>query len=117
MDGDESALIENADHVGQLLHLDDAAGAIGNAVIVAADRRPSPSWLTRRSSLSSASNGDGRQRLQLGLLGSERLGDDPLRRAVHAHVGDGGQPVVELGVEIVEIAEACGRGRSPGGCS
>jgi hypothetical protein len=47
-----------------------------------------------------------RQRLQLGPLGDERLGDDSLRGAVHTRVGDGREPVFELGIEIVEIAEA-----------
>lgn len=38
MHGNEPALIENADHVRQLVHLDDAARAVGNRVVVAADR-------------------------------------------------------------------------------
>ena len=47
-----------------------------------------------------------RQRLQLGPLGGKRLGDDLLRGAVYARVGDSCEPVIQLGVEIVEIAEA-----------
>ena len=39
MHGDDAALVEDADHVGELLHLDDAAGAVRHAVEVAADRR------------------------------------------------------------------------------
>ena len=47
-----------------------------------------------------------RQRPQLGPLGGKRLGDDLLRGAVYARVGDSCEPVIQLGVEIVEIAEA-----------
>jgi hypothetical protein len=46
-----------------------------------------------------------RQRLQLGPLGGKRLGDDLLRGAVYARVGDGCEPVIELGVEIVETED------------
>jgi hypothetical protein len=46
-----------------------------------------------------------RQRLQLGLLGRERLGDDLLGGGVDADIGDGIEPVDQLSVEIVEIAE------------
>ena len=38
MGRDQSALIQNADHVRQLMHLDDAPSAIGNAIVIAADR-------------------------------------------------------------------------------
>src|SRR4051794_38648305 len=38
MGSDQSALIQNADHVRQLMHLDDAPSAIGNAIVIAADR-------------------------------------------------------------------------------
>ena len=55
--------------------------------------------------MSRASKGAGRQRLQLGLLGREGLRDDPLRRAVQADIGDRVEPVIELGIEILEIAE------------
>ncbi len=34
----DAALIENAYHIGQLLHFDDAARAVGHAVVVAANR-------------------------------------------------------------------------------
>ena len=53
----------------------------------------------------------------LGLLVGEGLGDDAAGGGVHAHVGDRVEPVGELRVEIVEVAEASGRGRSPRGCS
>jgi hypothetical protein len=46
------------------------------------------------------------QHLQLGLLGRESLGDDSLSGAVDADVGDGIEPVDELSVEVLEVAEA-----------
>ena len=38
MRGDKTSAVQDADHIRQLMHLDDAAGAVGNAVIIAADR-------------------------------------------------------------------------------
>ncbi len=38
MHGNQPALVQNADDVRQLVHLDDAARAVGNGVVVAADR-------------------------------------------------------------------------------
>ena len=52
------------------------------------------------------------QRLQLGLFGGERLGDDALGGTVHAGVGDRVEPVDQLGTEVVEIAEAGPRKKS-----
>jgi hypothetical protein len=46
------------------------------------------------------------QCLQLGLLGGERLGDNALRRTMGADVGDGVEPIGELSIEVVEVAEA-----------
>ena len=45
------------------------------------------------------------QRLQGRPLLGKGLGDDALRGGVHAHVRDRVEPVRELGVEVVEIAE------------
>jgi hypothetical protein len=50
--------------------------------------------------------GKRRQLLQFGLLGSKSIRDDALGGAVQPDIGDCRKPVVELGVEIVEIAEA-----------
>jgi hypothetical protein len=36
---------------------------------------------------------------------------------VNAHVGDAGEPLRELGVQVVEVAGTSGREKSPGGCS
>ena len=47
-----------------------------------------------------------RQCLQLGLLGRKCLSDNALSGAVNADVGNGVEPVDELGVEVFEVAEA-----------
>src|SRR5436190_21829384 len=49
------------------------------------------------------------QRLQLGLLGRESLGDHALGGAVNADVGHGIEPGDELSVEVVEVAEAAAK--------
>jgi len=105
MNGNDPALVENADHVRELLHLDDAARAVGNAVVVAADR-DEPIVADPALELQEGIERRRRQWLKFALLGGERGRDDLLRRAVHAHVGDGRQPIVELDIEVVEIAEA-----------
>ena len=61
------ALIEDADLVGELMDLDDAPGAIGNAVVVAADRHE-PIVTDPALELEQGIEGKGRQRLQLRLL-------------------------------------------------
>ena len=103
--GDDVAEVEDADQVGQLLDLDDTAGAIGHAVVVAADGDEAivaDAALELEHGIEAMLG----QRLQLRLLGGERLGDDALGRAMDADVGDGVEPIGELSVEIVEIAEA-----------
>ena len=101
---DEPATIEDADRVGQLMHLDDAPGPIRYAVIVATDRDEAivaDAPLQREQSV----EGQSRQGLQLGPLGGEGFRDDPLRGAVQADVGDGIEPAPKLAVEVVEVAE------------
>ena len=68
----ETAAVEDADHVGQLMHLDDAPGPIGNAVVVAADR-DEPVMADAPFELEERVEGCCRQRLQVGLLGREGL--------------------------------------------
>ena len=81
-------------------------------------RETMPSWVTRRSSCSTASKRPGRQRLQAGLLLGEVLGDDaPRWWRARARLATVSSHCRELGVEVVEVAEAAGRGRSPRGCS
>ena len=64
-----------------------------------------PSCETRRSSFEHRAVGRERQRLETRLLLGEGLVDDALRGGVHARIGDRVEPVPELGVEVVEIAE------------
>jgi hypothetical protein len=47
-----------------------------------------------------------RQGLQLGLLGRECVSNDPLSGSVDADVGNGIEPVDELNIEVIEVAEA-----------
>jgi hypothetical protein len=98
------ALIEDADLVGELMDLDDAPGAIGNAVVVAADRHESV-MADPPFELEQGIEGKGRQGLQLRLLGRKSLRNDPLRRAVQAGIGDRVEPVAQLGIEVVEVAK------------
>ena len=58
--------------VGQLMHLDDAPGAIGNAVVVAADR-DEPVMADAPFELEQRVEGRRGQGLQIGLLGREGL--------------------------------------------
>ena len=103
--GDDVAEIEDTDQIGKLLDLDNPAGAIGHAVIVAADRdkaivADAPFQLEHGIETMLG------QCLQLGLLGHESLGDDTLGGTVDADIGDGTEPVDELSVEVIEVAEA-----------
>ena len=103
--GDDVAEIEDTDQIGKLLDLDDPAGAVGDTVIVAADRdeaivADAPLQLEHGVEAMPG------QRLQFGLLGRESLGNDPLGGAVDADIGDGAEPVDELSVEVVEAAKA-----------
>jgi hypothetical protein len=83
MDSDDLALIENADYIGQLLHLDNAASTVRDAVIVAADRQQ-PVVADTPLELEQRVERPCRQRLQLGPLGGKCLSDDFLGGAVHA---------------------------------
>ena len=103
--GNDVAQVEDADQVWQLLDLDHTAGAIGYAVVVAADGDEAvvaDAALQLEDGIEAMLG----QCLQLGLLRGERLGDDALRRAMGADVSDGVEPIGELSLEVVEIAEA-----------
>src|SRR5882762_5697549 len=96
---------EDTDQLGKLLDLNDPAGAVRHAVIVAADRdeaivADAPFQLEHGIEAMFG------QCLQFGQLGRESLGDDPLGGAVDADVGDRIEPVDELSVEVLEVAEA-----------
>ena len=116
VNSDDPVAIEDADHVWQLLHLDDAAGPIGNAVVIATNGNQA---IVADTALELEHGIEWRwgQRLQFGLLGSKGFGNNLLRRAVHPDIGDGHQPIVKLAIEIVEMRGRCGQGRSPAGYS
>jgi hypothetical protein len=103
--GNDIAQVEDADQVGQLLDLDHTAGAIGYAVIVASngDEAVVADAALQLEDGIEAMFG---QCLQLGLLGGERLGDDALCRTMGADVGNGVEPIGQLSIEVVEVAEA-----------
>ena len=103
--GDDNAEIEDADAVRQLLNLDQATGPIRNAVEVAADGNEAvmaDAPLEFEHGVQAMFG----QALQLRLLGGEGFGDDALGGAVHADIGHAGEPVGELHIQIIEIAEA-----------
>src|SRR5579862_8908249 len=79
--GNDIAEVEDTDHAWQLLDLDHTAGAIGNAVVVAPDGDEAvvaDAALQLEHGIEAMLG----QRLKLGLLRGERLGDDALRRAM-----------------------------------
>src|SRR5580704_18024111 len=103
--GDDGAEVEDADQIRELLDLDNPAGAIRDAVKVAADRdkavvADAPLQLEHcvKAMLG--------QCLQLGLLGRKRHGNNPLGGAMNADIGDGVEPVDELNVKVIEVAKA-----------
>ena len=86
--GNDLAQVYDPDLVGQLLDFDDAPGAIGNAVVIAADR-DHPIVADAALQLQNSVKAAGREQLQLRLLGGEGFSNNPLRRAVDTDVGDG----------------------------
>ena len=71
-----------------------------------------PSRVMRRSRPQHGVERPGRQRLEEGAFLGEVLGDDTPGGGVQARVGDLVEPLAELGVEIVEVAEAAARKKS-----
>ena len=102
MDGDQLVVLQNADLVGQRVHLDDAAaGAIGNRIKIAADRHhtlASDPAIERQHD----GEGHGRRRLQVRLFLGEMLQHDA-GGGMPARVGNRIEP--ELRIQIVEVAE------------
>ena len=108
MGGDQRAVLEDADLLGQRVHLDRAAACrVRHAVEVAADADHA---VARDAALEPQHRPERRQRqgTQMQLLLGKGLVDDPACGRVHARVGDGVEPMPELLVEVVEIAEAAG---------
>ena len=104
--GDDSALLEDPDLVGGAVHLDGAPpGRVGHAVEVAIDGDHavlSDAALQTQHGLERP----GWQRLQAGPLLGEVLADHPVRGGVHAGIGHLVEPLAELDVEVVAVAEA-----------
>jgi len=102
---DELAILEDADGVGQDVHVEYApARRVGHAVEIAADAyhalvgdapfKPQNRLIGRQ-----------RQRLQGCFLFGEGFVDDPMHCRVNAGIGDCVEPMPQLDIEVVEIAE------------
>jgi hypothetical protein len=106
---DGYAVLQDGDSAGGDLHLHrPPAGAIRHGVEVAADRHHAVSGDTALQG-QHAVEGAGRQRLEVGALLGEMLGDDALGSGVPTAVGELIQPLGELDVQVLEIAEAAGQ--------
>ena len=105
MDGDEPILLEDADLTSGAVHLDrTAACRVGHAIEIAVDRDHAVAGdapLHPQHRLERA----GRQSLEAWVLFGEMLGDDTPRGGMDAHIGHRIEPVVELCIEVLEIAE------------
>ncbi|WP_292491102.1 hypothetical protein [Mesorhizobium sp.] len=93
MAGDQPAFVQDADAVGKLVNLDKSPGAIGNAIVVAADRDETI-MADATLQLEKRVEGNCRERLKFRLLRREGFTDDALRGAVQASVGDGVEPIL-----------------------
>ena len=105
MGGDEHAVLEDANLVGEYVNIEDTATCgVGDAVEIAADAHHAlmgePSFELQHRAI-----GSKWQWLQRRLFFGEGLVDDPLRGRVHPRIGDRVEPVTELDIEVVEIAE------------
>ena len=99
------SVLEDADLVGERVHLDHPLpGGVGDAVEIAADRDHA---FVRDPALQFEHRAE-RQRRQarsFELLFGKGFVHHPLGRGVNAKVGHRAEPVGELSVEVVEIAE------------
>ena len=109
MGANQLALLEDADLISQGVDLDHApAGGIGHAVEVAADTDHA---VARDPPLQPQDGPEGgqRQRPQEGMLLGKGLHDNAARGGMNARVGHGGQPVLQLPVQVLEIAKGAGQ--------
>ena len=108
MGGDALAVLQDVDLGRGNLDLDDAASrAVGHGVEIAADR----DHALARDPAFQAQHGverPGWQRSEERPLLGEVLGHDPAGGGVHTAVGHLIEPLPELGVEVVEVAEGAG---------
>ena len=106
MNGNDMASLENAHLVGGVMHLDNAATrAVRHAVEVAIDRDHA---VTGDATLEAKDRLErtGRQLLEPGAFLREMLRDDALGRGVDPDIGHLVEPLLQLLIEILEIAEA-----------
>ena len=108
MRGDESAIFKDPNLIGERMHFNDPLpGRVGNPVKITADAhqafmRDPPFQLENRAERRQ------RQRFEMWLLLGKGLIDDALGRGVQARIGYRIEPIAQLGVQIVEIAEGAG---------
>jgi hypothetical protein len=106
MNGDDGAILENANLVGRAVHFNrSTACAVRHAVKIAVDRDHA---IARDASLEPRHGVEwpGGQWLKRRALFGEMLSHNPLGRGVGAHIGNLVKPLTELRIEIVEIAKA-----------
>ena len=111
------AVLENAHLTGRAVHFDHpTACGVGHAVEIAVDGDHAVAGdapLEPQHGLERPS----REPLERGALFGEMLGDDAPGRGMDAHIGDLVEPLTELHVEIVEVAEAATEEEDPRGCN
>jgi len=105
MSGNEHAVLEDLDRVGEHVNVEDAtARRIGDAVEIATDAHHA---LVRDApfELQDCPVWGKRQRLERRLLLGEDFIDDALRGGMHTWIGDRVEPVPQLRIEVVEVAK------------
>lgn len=106
MDGDDCALLKDPDFVGRAVYFDRAAtGRVGHAVEIAVNRDHAvlgDAALQAQHRLERS----GGQRLEAGALLGEVVTDDAMGGGVHPGIGDLVEPLAELSIEIIAVAEA-----------
>lgn len=106
--GDDLPLLENAQLMGQAVHFDDApTRTVGHAVEIAADGNHTVAGDPPLEPQNRLENSR-RQRLQHWALLGEVLDDDTVGGGMRACVGDLVEPLAELPVQVIEVAEAAG---------
>lgn len=101
----QHAALEDADFVGEDVDVEDPPPRrIRHAIQIAADAHHA---FVRGPSLQMQHRPVGRawQGLECRLFLGEGLIDDPMGRGMHPRIGDSIQPMAELAVEVVQIAE------------
>ena len=108
MRGDQSPVFEDPNFIGERMHLDDPLpGRVRNAVKIAADAHHA---FMRDPAFQLEDRAERRQRqqLEMHLLLGEGLVDGALGCSVYARIGHHIQPLAQLSIQVVEIAERAG---------